>query len=581
MLRLIRIALLASLFCACAARREVPRLEGWTTERANGAAHLSTRLPAMPYTHLLLRGYVDELTISIDGQPIYTFRDPLAAGRLTFHVVPLPDGSAGKRLEVFAPHAVIGPVIGENPYLATAQSLPLALDGATIDRLRDDAADILLGIVLFITGVIACAVSAIRRRGDALALRSFGAFTLLYGARLVCESSLPLYFGASWRTMAFATSFITYVIPIAGWLLPMRLIGNGWKSTLRWQVLLFAVFAPIGIISDLVTGIPSSLETANNVLVVVGGVNILLNLLRAQRGARELRIVLAGATVFLLFTFNNNLTALGVLPWEYSAEWPGFVVFVAALGYAATRAFLRGEREQLAIETELDAAREIQQSLLPRSMPAVTGLRFHVGYDPATSVAGDVYDFLRIDDRRTGVLVADVAGHGVPAALIGSMVKVVFSSQARLAGDPAALLAELNAILRREVRRAFVTATYLWFDMEQQRVAVCNAGHPPPLLYRDGTFVELGGAGTLLGRFADARYTAAFTPLAAGDRIVAYTDGILEARNARDELFGEERLHELLRAGSDEKAVLAAVHAWRGEAHADADDLTIVIVDVT
>jgi sigma-B regulation protein RsbU (phosphoserine phosphatase) len=579
LVRLLRIGLFALLFCACAGRREVPRLEQWETTRTNGAAHVVTRLPATPYAHLVMRAYVDEMTVSIDGRPVYHFRDPGLAGQLTFHIVPLPPGSAGKSIDVYAPRAPSGPIIGESPYLANEGSLPLALDGATIDRLREDADAILLGIVLFVTGVIACAASAIRRRGDVLALRSFGAFTLLYGVRLLTQSSLPLFFGAPWQTMAFVTSFITYVIPIAGWLLPLRLIGDGWKSTLRWQVWAFALFAPIGIVSDIVTGTPSSLETANNILVVIGGMNILFNLLR-RRGARELHVVLAGTVVFLLFTFNNNLVALAVLPWRFQAEAPGFVFFVATLGYAATRAFLRGERARLAIESELDAAREIQQSLLPRSMPEVTGLRFHVGYDPATSVAGDVYDFLRVDDRRTGVLVADVAGHGVPAALIGSMVKVVASSQARLADDPAALLAELNGILRREVRRAFVTATYLWFDMERSRVAVCNAGHPAPLLCRGGAFRELGEPGMLLGRFGDARYVATFTDLAPGDRIVAYTDGIVEARDARGELFGEARLQDVVRGG-DAEAVLAAVHAWRGDANADADDLTIVIVDVT
>ena len=124
---------------------------------------------------------------------------------------------------------------------------------------------------------------------------------------------------------------------------------------------------------------------------------------------------------------------------------------------------------------------------------------------------------------------------------------------------------------------AFVTATYLWID--QRSVTVCNAGHPPPLLLRDGTFHELGGAGVLLGRFADARYTAVTTPLMSGDRIVAYTDGIPEARNARNEMFGEERLRALVRDGAPAEHVLHDVREWRA-ASDDADDLTIVIIDI-
>jgi sigma-B regulation protein RsbU (phosphoserine phosphatase) len=561
--RLIPIVL-AGLLCACSASHDVPRL--------HGPIPLSTA-----YTHLVLRSYVGEFSVLLDGKRIYEFHDPQSTGRLTLHIVELPPGNAGKQITIDAQHppqqeAQIGAA-----YLATRATLPFALDMAAAYPLREYAADIFLGIVLFVIGAIACGASLIRRRGDVLALRSFGAFTLLYGVRLIASSSLPFFFGFTWRTAAFTESFITYVIPIAGWMLALRLIGNGWKSTLRLQVIVFTVFAPIGIVGDMVTGRPLSLEAINNVLVVLGGLCILFNLLRIVRTSPELRIVLAGAFVFLLFALNNNLNNLIDLPWDYDDEAPGFVAFVAALGYVATRAFVRGERESMAIDNELKTAHEIQQSILPRAMPDVEGLRFHAGYVPATSVGGDMYSFLSAD-AGAGVLVADVAGHGVPAALIASMVKIAVSSQARLADDPAALLGELDSLLRRDVRRAFVTATYLWFDMTRRRVAVSNAGHPPPLLYRDGTFLELGGTGVLLGRFNDAHYTTTFTDLLPGDRIVAYTDGIPEARNARDEMFGEERLKEAIGGSADD--VLAAVRQWRGNAVEDADDLTIVIVDV-
>jgi sigma-B regulation protein RsbU (phosphoserine phosphatase) len=568
--RLIPIVLTA-LLCACVPQRDVPRLEQ--------GQH--TRLPSSPaYTQLVVRAYVGELVVSVDGHRVYAFRDLDSTGRLTLHVVRLPAGSAGKRIDFDAPRPPHQETLIGTVYLANDATLPFALRQATTVSLREDAVDIVLGFLLVVIGVIACAASLIRRRGDVLALRAFGAFTLLYGARMIVDTSLPFFFGVSWRTISFTEAFITYVIPIAGWALPLRLIGDGWRSTLRLQVIAFAIFAPIGILSDVITGTPSSLELVNNVLVVTGGVNILFNFTRAAyRGSRELRVVLIGGLVFLAFAINNNLRNLGVVPWDYENETPGFVLFVATLGYAATRAFVRGERESVAIDNELQTAREIQLSILPVEMPDLPVLGFEAAYAPATSVGGDMYTFLSTD-AGAGVLVADVAGHGVPAALIASMVKIAASSQARLADDPAALIAELNLVLRRDVRRAFVTATYLWIDIARRTVTVCNAGHPPPLLYRDGTFVELGGAGVLLGRFADARYVAVTTPLQPGDRIVAYTDGIPEARNAAGEMFGEERLHEIMRGGGMGVTVLAAVREWRGEAMEDADDLTIVVADV-
>ncbi len=296
---------------------------------------------------------------------------------------------------------------------------------------------------------------------------------------------------------------------------------------------------------------------------------------------REFWVLLAGSTFFLLYALSRNLSSLHLLPWPEIDETLGFVVFVACLGYAALRAFVRGERHRLSMDGELAAAREIQRSILPTTMPDLPGLRFDVRYDPASSVAGDLYDFVAADASRVGLLVADVAGHGVPAALIASMVKIGVSSQSRLAHDPASMLAALNETLRRDVRHAFVTATYLYFDAGQHCVAVANAGHPPPLLIRDGLFRELGPTGVLLGRFGMVRYEAQQTTLVAGDRIVALTDGIVEARNTRGEPFGDERLRAIVQNGGSANAVINAVHRWRDRDASDADDLTIVIVDVT
>ncbi len=541
--------------------------------------------PHAPYTNLVLRAYVDELAVYVDHRKVYAFRDARARGQMSLHVVPLRDGA---RLYLRIPRAENRTLLGGPPFLATEATLPLALDAAVVGPLRDSATDLVVGAILFIVGIISIAFSLVRRRGDARSLAYFGVFTALYGARLIFDSYLPLLLGLSVCHVDYAKAFITYVITIPGWALSVRLIGDGWKSTLRRQVWLFALFAPIGVITDLVTRTPASLEEINNVLVILGGINLLFNLLRSEhRRNRELRIVLVGSVVFMLFAVNNNLASLGLLPWSYRGETLGFLVFVGVLGYAATRSFTRRERERVALDSELSAAREIQRSILPAAMPRVAGLRIHAAYDPATSVAGDLYDFLSVDEHRVGVLVADVAGHGVPAALIASMVKMA-ASMSRTPEDAASVMAGLNETLRTGVRHAFVTATYLWFDLTSERrtVTVCNAGHAPPLLYRDGTFVELGPPGVLLGRFADARYVAAGTCLASGDRIVAFTDGVVEARNRRDEQFGELRLQDVVRASGGRDAqrtaedVLAAVHRWRGDASEDADDLTIVVMDV-
>jgi len=545
---------------------------------------LPERLPDDP--QIVFRAYIAHFALYVDQQRIHTFDDDTARDRMRVHVVPLPPRSAGKRVYVRVVHPEGDPYFGDGPLIVARAELPDALHRETATPLRDDLDDIAIGGILLVVGLITIAASQIVRRGEARTLLYFGLMAALYGARLLADCHFPYALGIRARNAIYATAWITYVINIPGWALARRLIGEGWKSSLRWQLYAFIVFAPIAIGADLVLDRAGSLESANNVLVVIGGVNIVFNLLLVEynvlRSGRwwsaELRVMLGGSLIFMLLALANNLSSLRILPWRDVDEKIGFLAFVGALGFAATRSFLRGERARVALDNELQTAREIQRSILPTSMPDIAGLRFHALYDPASSVAGDLYEFLRVDGRRCGALVADVSGHGVPAALIASMVKIAVSSQSRCAANPAALLGEVNRTLRGEVRRVFVTATYLYFDMERRSVEVSNAGHPSPLLHRGGEVRELGPHGVVLGRF-DATYASESTDLQPGDRIVAYTDGVVEALNARGEAFGEERLQAMIRGGASAEDIARDVRQWRDE-RSETDDVTLLVVDV-
>ena len=527
---------------------------------------------------LVFRAYVGELTLFVDQRPIYTFRDAASHGRLTLHVVPLPPDSAGRRVYARVSDVDEDAPLLSAPLLASRAELPAAIQRASADPLRHDLGGVVAGAILIVIGLIAILVSQLLRRAETRALLFFGLMATLYGARIFANSWLPWGLGMRVRETQYAVAWLTYLINIPGWALARRLLGDGWKSSLRWQLYAFIAFAPIALATDLATGRPASLEAVNNILVIAGGLNIFFNVLHTRSwSSPELRVILAGSLLFLLLALINNLAGLGILPGDLD-ETPGFVTFVLALGYAATRNVLRGERARVALEGELATAREIQQSILPHAMPDVAGLRFHAHYDPASSVAGDLYDFLRVDHARVGALVADVSGHGVPAALIASMVKIAVSSQSRLAHDPAALLREVHLTLRGQMQRAFVTATYLYFDAEGRCVEVANAGHPPPLLYRGEEVRELGPRGVVLGRF-DGTYTSESTTLQSGDRVFAYTDGVIEALNARGEAFGEERLHAAIRGGASADDVARAVRQWRDE-RSDVDDVTLVSIDV-
>src|SRR5580658_3412457 len=138
-----------------------------------------------------------------------------------------------------------------------------------------------------------------------------------------------------------------------------------------------------------------------------------------------------------------------------------------------THLVLRGIREQLAsqlqtIKGEMDTARQIQLSILPRDIPAIKDLEIAARYIPMTSVAGDFYDFIPIDEKRIGILVADVSGHGMPAALISSMLKIALAAQSAVASDPMRVLNGLNQALYGKFQGHYVTAAYILIDAAKQ-----------------------------------------------------------------------------------------------------------------
>jgi sigma-B regulation protein RsbU (phosphoserine phosphatase) len=296
------------------------------------------------------------------------------------------------------------------------------------------------------------------------------------------------------------------------------------------------------------------------------------------------RPVVFGAVIFALFIINENV-GQPVLPGT-SIEPLGMLIFVLCLGYAVARSVFRAETEFAGVQRELETARRIQTSLLPRQLPTQAGLDIAVRFVPMTAVAGDIYDFVRIGPSSLGILVADVSGHGVPAALVASMVKVAFSAQAEQADDPAAVLAAMNQVLCRHLEQhAYVTAVYAVVNTDRQTITIANAGHPPALLRRrDQTSHLRQNPGMMLGFFPGAEYTnTEVAPFAPGDRLLLYSDGILEARDRAGQFFDGDRVERWLSTfehSSAERfaeAALGELTRWTGGGFED--DVTFVIAE--
>ena len=188
-------------------------------------------------------------------------------------------------------------------------------------------------------------------------------------------------------------------------------------------------------------------------------------------------------------------------------------------------------RQLIAINNELEMARQIQLAILPKETPKIQGLDIVARYIPMSSVAGDFYDFIVVDEKHVGILIADVSGHGLPSALIASMLQSAFAAQSAHASDPVRVLSELNRALFGKFRSHFVTAAYVFLDLEKRAVNYAGAGHPPLLVWRksSGSVAEVLENGIFLGPFHDSTYSAVPLSLEGGDRIILYTDGIVEA----------------------------------------------------
>jgi phosphoserine phosphatase RsbU/P len=196
---------------------------------------------------------------------------------------------------------------------------------------------------------------------------------------------------------------------------------------------------------------------------------------RTRGTRRGIAAAWTGAAIFLAIagyetfggTFGRPLVSLEPL---------GMVAFVAGLGYFVAERLVASERRLLHVSQELEIARRIQQSILPREVPHPVGLAVAARCVPMTEVAGDFYDFLEYADGRLGMLVADVSGHGVPAAIIASMVKIALAAQADHAEVPDRVMTGINRALYGKFEHAFVTAVYAFVDLSARTLCYSRAG---------------------------------------------------------------------------------------------------------
>lgn len=257
------------------------------------------------------------------------------------------------------------------------------------------------------------------------------------------------------------------------------------------------------------------------------------------------------------------------------------------------------EKEKLEFEmarknAELQIAAEIQRNFLPETIPTTQGFDIAAKSIPAKEVGGDFFDVMPLEvipmsNTRTGIMIADVSGKGVPAALFMALSRIVVRVTAMWFKKPSEVISFANPIIANNSKTGmFVTLFYGVIDNETRTLTYVNAGHNPPLVLRQGTveIKELNLTGVAVGALDDAEYTQEELQLSSGDVIVLYTDGITEAVNDHEEMFDVPRLIDVIQKTRDLSSqeiadeIISAVFAFSGT-QPQFDDITLMVVKVS
>ena len=240
-------------------------------------------------------------------------------------------------------------------------------------------------------------------------------------------------------------------------------------------------------------------------------------------------------------------------------------------------------QQKEALERELEIAREVQRELLPRTTPDIPGLEVAGVCKPAVGVGGDYFGYLPFGDGRWGLVIADVSGKGIPAALLMAGLQASVRSLGLADSRPAEINRRLNDILHESTSASrYATFFFALYDETARDLTYSNAGHHPAMVIRSDCIDRLGDGGLPIGILGDSSYDESRCQLCTGDLVALFTDGVVETPNSADEEFGDERLARLLIEHRSETLdriigiVMDELEVWSGGAPPH-DDVTLVL----
>ena len=279
---------------------------------------------------------------------------------------------------------------------------------------------------------------------------------------------------------------------------------------------------------------------------------------------------------------NRAIVVHRIMEGKIAEEWG-----MGTIGATLRKQRLEQEiRERERVEQELRVARSIQQASLPEQVPQLEGWQITPFYRPAREVGGDFYDFLELEDGRLGLVVGDATGKGVPAALVMASARSMLRAIAQALGSTSSgdILGRVNDALFIDIpANMFVTCFYAILDPKRARLSYANAGHDLPYLWHGGEAEELRARGMPLGLMPGMSYEEKEIELDAGEGVLFYTDGLVEAHDPKGEMFGFPRLRALLADHGEERSLgdflLEELYSFVGEGWEQEDDITLLMLE--
>jgi hypothetical protein len=378
-------------------------------------------------------------------------------------------------------------------------------------------------------------------------------------------------------------------IPLAGTILAFPLIGpaalflavyGSGAYAGFWRLFLGSVLVALGSVpvGAVLVAVPFDLGVIRRRTFKAGQVALLRGLVYAIWGGVDGCLVYFLVTRWLIDVPPPSTLLPSLLVW--------FPLGGAIIGVAYTfyEQFIEHMHTSARLAQELAVARAMQRDLFPEHPPHVSGLAFAAHCSPARETGGDFYDFIDLGDGRVGVVVADVAGKSIAAALLMANVRSIWRAAAATGASPKAVLEWTNRTLCQDIKSfAFVTLVYAVIDPAELAIHFAGAGHPPPILHHDASLRELSANGLPLGLSPGAEYEEASVSLPPGDCLVLYTDGVVESLDAQRKMFGFERLYDTLARLSADRpqgivdGILDAVRDFSGPVE-QVDDVTLLVI---